>query len=104
MSTTPYSSANSAVMNVPPDRFITSGSAASAAITRPGNSGEQPTVGSVTVCFVISGLRRKLRSARSVNVRPCHSDSDATWYCSSSTAISRAIRSTADLHMPNTTP
>ena len=45
---------------VPPDRFITSGSTASAAITRPGNSGEQPTAGSVTVCFVISGLATKI--------------------------------------------
>jgi len=103
-SVTPYRCASSAVMKVPPDSFITSESPASAAITRPGNSGEQPTAGSVTVLVVMSGLRFRLRMARSVKVRPCHSDRDTTLCGCSSMAMSLAIRSTAALHRPKSTP
>ena len=64
-------------MNVPPDRVISCGSTASAAMTRPGNSGEQPTAGLVTVVLAISGWRDRFTWARSVYVRPCHSDKEA---------------------------
>ena len=56
------------------------------------------------VCDFIAGLRFRLRSARSVKVSPSHMESEATLCGFSSIAMSRAIRSTADLHVPNTTP
>src|SRR5262249_27435333 len=52
-SVTSYSRASSAAIQVPPERFMMSGSRASAAITRPGNSIEEPMFGFVTVCAVI---------------------------------------------------
>ena len=45
ISVIPYRCASSAVMKVPPESAIRSGSVASAAITRPGNSGDEPTAG-----------------------------------------------------------
>ena len=44
------------------------------------------------------------RLAAELMVSPCHSESDATPCGCSSTAMSRAIRSTALLHIPKTTP
>ncbi len=41
--------------------------------------------------------------ARSVYVNPCQSDSEATWWGLSSIAMSRAIRSVADLQVPKMT-
>src|SRR6185437_12793606 len=104
MSVTPYSFASSAPMKVPPLRRMISRSFARAAITRPGNSTVEPIRGLVTVCFFISGLRLRLRCARSVKVSPHHMEREATLWGLSSTAISRAMRSTADLQVPNTTP
>lgn len=57
------------------------------------NSGEHPTAGFVTFTSVISGLRARLHWARSVNVRPYHSESEATRCGCSSMAMSRAFRS-----------
>ena len=91
-------------MKVPPVRASKSGSLASAAMTRPGYSTEQPFAGRVAACPSRPGILARLRSARSVKVRPCHSASDATPCGFSSIAMSRAIRSTADFAVPKMTP
>jgi len=91
-------------MKVPPERRISCGSVASAPITSPGNSGEDAIAGLVTIVFVISGLRARLACARSVSVKPCHSEIEATPCGWSSIAMSRAMRSTAALHIPKMTP
>ena len=73
-------------------------------MTRPGNSGDEPIAGFVTIAAFISGCASRLRIARSVKVRAIHSDIEATLCGFSSMAMSRAMRSTADLHKPKTTP
>src|SRR5882672_1054339 len=104
MSVTPYSRASSAPMKVPPERRKMLRSVARATITRPGNSTEEPTRGFVTVCDFIAGFLFRFRLARSVKVSPSHIETEVTLYGFSSIAMSRDMRSTADLHVPNTAP
>ena len=98
----PYSRASRLDQNDPPERSMISGSAASATTARPLNLGVSPKLMSspCELHVAVLGASVACESRPSVRTRPGHSETTATPWGRSSSAVSRVILSIAALPTP----